>query len=316
MDSLNLQSDDSILIKTLNDNLTNIILNKPNKLNCLNTNMLKLLNNYYDSILNGTNKPPKYILLEGSGNSFCSGGDLKELYNYMIESKIDEVLDFYNLELKADYNIGQLPCRSIAIWNGYVMGGGVGLSINCNIRIASETTVFAMPETSIGLFPDVGASYFLPHYLGSYELALFVGLTGYRITGLDVVKSGIATHYIESSKVGKLKQELLETDDITQALENNCIAFGSNKAEEVLPQAEAIKKVFKLDSSDQIYSRLGEISNSSNNENEKKFAKETVDMLNKMSPLSMTIFLENLKKAQLFKSIEESYELDYKIFKK
>jgi len=87
------------------------------------------------------------------------------------------------------------------------LGGGVGLSVHGKYRVATERTLFAMPETRIGLFPDVGASYVLPRLGG--KLGLYLALTGYRLKGSDVFKAGIATHVCDSSKLPALEQDLI-----------------------------------------------------------------------------------------------------------
>jgi enoyl-CoA hydratase/carnithine racemase len=92
--------------------------------------------------------------------------------------------------------------------DGITMGGGVGLSVHGKFRVATERTVFAMPETGIGLFPDVGGSYFLPRLSG--ELGTFLALTGHRLKGIDCRLAGIATHACKSDDLGKLKEELLQ----------------------------------------------------------------------------------------------------------
>lgn len=95
------------------------------------------------------------------------------------------------------------------------MGGGVGLSVHGQYRVATETTLFAMPETAIGLFPDVGGSYFLPRLNG--KLGLYLGLTGHRLRGLDVKLAGIATHYVSSSRLPELTDSLLAPGDVDVA---------------------------------------------------------------------------------------------------
>ena len=104
--------------------------------------------------------------------------------------------------------IGNLKIPYIALIDGITMGGGVGLSVHGKFRVATERTVFAMPETGIGLFPDVGGSFFLPRLAG--ELGAFLALTGHRLKGADCLLAGIATHACKSGDVQKLKTDLLQ----------------------------------------------------------------------------------------------------------
>merc|ERR1719219_1326819 len=92
--------------------------------------------------------------------------------------------------------------------HGITMGGGVGLSVHGPYRVATENTLFAMPETAIGLFPDVGGGHFLPRLQG--QLGMFLALTGFRLRGRDVQRAGVATHFCESSKVPEVEEELIK----------------------------------------------------------------------------------------------------------
>jgi 3-hydroxyisobutyryl-CoA hydrolase len=272
--------------------------------------MVSTIDTYFESILNN---PPERIILEGAGNSFCAGGDIKELYAHIVNNELQKPIDFYKVELGVDYTVSRLSSRVISLWNGYVAGGGAGLSINSGIRIATENTIFTMPECHIGLFPDVGASYFLPRLLNSYEIALYVGLTGYRFVGVDALNYGIATHFIQSDKLDALKQDIINSeDDMGVILERNgCLS----KVDGSFTNKEFIEKAFVLDSIESIYKQLGEMVNS-NSLSEQLFATNTIKTLEKVSAISMTIFLECLKRSKDFKSIKDAYELDYEVFEK
>lgn len=90
------------------------------------------------------------------------------------------------------------------------MGGGVGISIHAPIRIATDSTVFAMPETGIGFFTDVGGSYFLPRIKNNVSLGLYLGLTGHKLKAKDLVKWGVATHYVPNDKIDSLEKEIIK----------------------------------------------------------------------------------------------------------
>lgn len=98
--------------------------------------------------------------------------------------------------------------RYIAIWNGITMGGGVGLTWHAPIRIATDNTMYAMPETAIGFFCDVGGSYFLSHLKNDPSLGLYLGMTGHRLKGQDLLKWGVATHYVPQEKMESLYSTL------------------------------------------------------------------------------------------------------------
>ena len=116
--------------------------------------------------------------------------------------------DFFAREYLLDYSLTQMKPKQISIWNGIVMGGGVGVSVHAPIRVATDNTVYAMPETGIGFFTDVGGSYFLSRVKNNINLGLYLGITGHRLKAKDLVKWGIATHFVPKDKLPQLYSDL------------------------------------------------------------------------------------------------------------
>ncbi|KAF3930602.1 hypothetical protein ABW19_dt0204883 [Dactylella cylindrospora] len=165
------------------------------------------------------------IIIKGAGDkAFCAGGDVAVLaeQNKTGPEGQKASLEYFALEYKLDNLIAKITKPYVAFMDGFTMGGGVGLSLHGHFRIATERTVFAMPETTIGFFPDVGASFFLPRmdgYLGTY-----LALTSARLKGVQAYWAGIATHYIHSSSLDDLQARLAELtfndyDDLQKRLE-------------------------------------------------------------------------------------------------
>lgn len=152
------------------------------------------------------------IVIKGEGRAFCAGGDVAWLAQRNKEGTEgqQESKDYFALEYKLDHLIATYRKPYVAMIDGITMGGGVGLSLHAPFRIATENTVFAMPETTIGFFPDVGASFFLPRMDG--ELGLYCALTSEQIKGVNVFYAGIATHYIHSSSLADLEARLAELE--------------------------------------------------------------------------------------------------------
>jgi enoyl-CoA hydratase len=147
------------------------------------------------------------ILIDHSGErGFCAGGDIRML----AESGAGDAVaarKFFHTEYRLNHLLFTYPKPVIAMMDGVTMGGGVGLSLPADVRIATERTTFAMPETGIGLFPDVGGGWFLPRLPGN--AGLWLALTGARIKAADCCALGIATHYMPSEKVEAFKAALL-----------------------------------------------------------------------------------------------------------
>jgi len=120
----------------------------------------------------------------------------------------EPALAFFREEYSLNHAIGTSQKPIVSLLEGIVMGGGVGLSVHGHVRVATESTIFAMPETAIGFFPDVGGTYFLPRLRGS--LGIYLGLTGARLRGRDVLAAGVATHFVTADKMPTLEALLLE----------------------------------------------------------------------------------------------------------
>lgn len=163
------------------------------------------------------------VVIKGEGRAFCAGGDVATLalQNKDGSRGQQKSKDFFELEYGLDHLIATYDKPYVAFLDGITMGGGVGLSINAPIRIATENTVFAMPETTIGFFPDVGASFFLPRMDGC--LGMYLALTSEQLKGPNVFFAGVATHYLHSSSLPDLEARLAELqfndhDDMHQRL--------------------------------------------------------------------------------------------------
>lgn len=166
-----------------------ITLNRPKALNALTHAMCLAM---HTKLMEWANSDAiGCVVIRGAGDrAFCAGGDIRALYD---SGKTDTpyIFDFYRDEYLLNAYIKHYPKPYIALIGGIVMGGGVGVSVHGRYRVADATTVFAMPETGIGLFPDVGGSYFLPRLPG--EIGMFLGLTGTRLRRDDLIACGIAT---------------------------------------------------------------------------------------------------------------------------
>ncbi|CBI29144.3 unnamed protein product, partial [Vitis vinifera] len=183
-----------------------VILNRPHKLNSLTYEMIsQILRN-----LEVYEKDPivKLLILKGQGKTFCAGGDVVGMVLSINEGHWSFGASFYKKQLTLDYLLATSTKPLVSLINGIIMGGGAGLSMNSMFRVVTENTVFAMPEGQIGLFPDVGASYFLsrlPGYFGEY-----LGLTGARLDGKEMLACGLATHFVLSKDLLLLENALSE----------------------------------------------------------------------------------------------------------
>lgn len=177
-----------------------VTLNRPQALNALTRSMCC---HFYNQLgMWAQDESVRAVVVKGAGDkAFCAGGDVVGLYHAGKEGSPDFERFFFD-EYRLNFATGTYSKPYIALIDGIVMGGGVGLSIHGPYRVATEKTLFAMPETAIGLIPDVGGTHALGHMAG--ELGTFLGLTGERLKAADCLYAGIATHYVSSSDIESL----------------------------------------------------------------------------------------------------------------
>jgi enoyl-CoA hydratase/carnithine racemase len=169
-----------------------IDLNRPKVLNSLNGAMVRTLLPLVQDWQQPNGDVHLVVLRGSSERAFCAGGDIRFLYDCASIGEgppLAAAHAFFYDEYTLNHALGTSRVPIVSLLEGIVMGGGVGLSVHGHVRVASESTLFAMPETGIGFFPDVGATHFLPR-LRSPALGAYLGLTGARLSGRDVATAG------------------------------------------------------------------------------------------------------------------------------
>ena len=263
------------------------------------------------------------IIIGGAGpKAFCAGGDVAALaqQNWTPEGQANSK-SYFALEYTLDHLIATYPKPYIAYMDGITMGGGVGLSAHAPIRIATERTIFAMPETTIGFFPDVGASFFLPRmdgYLGTY-----LGLTSERLEGVNAFYAGIATHYIDSSSLPTLTERLSElvfrdydpVETRLQVIDATIEEFGTGLPHDVpmLIAGElrrAIDRCFKHDTVENIIKALQEEKGAM-----REWAEKTLKTLHERSPTSLKVALKAIRLGNDWR-IGDAFRREYHIAEK
>ena len=143
------------------------------------------------------------ILDHAEGRGFCAGGDVAMVRHSALEGDGVAGRGFFHAEYRMNHLLFTWPKPVVAFMDGVTMGGGVGLALPCRYRVVTENTLFAMPEGAIGLFPDVGAGWYLPRLPG--RIGQFLALTGARLDGAECLWAGLATHYLASDRLAEAK---------------------------------------------------------------------------------------------------------------
>ena len=182
-----------------------ILVNRPGALNALDLSMLRAI----DAALEAWREEPHVhaVVVEGAGGrAFCAGGDIRAVRTEATDGDADAVTTCFATEYALNLKIARYPKPYVALIDGICMGGGLGISVHGAARVATEHALCAMPEAGIGIFPDIGATFFLPRLPGS--LGMFLGLTSHRVAGADAVHAGLATHYVPRADMPALSAAL------------------------------------------------------------------------------------------------------------
>ena len=186
------------ILAEIRSGVATVTLNRPQALNALTLGMLQALTQWFDAW--ERDDRVRVILLRGAGEkAFCAGGDIRALHDAFKAG--EDVFGFFEVEYTLDERIYGFPKPVVALIDGIVMGGGMGLAQGAQLRLVGERTKMAMPETSIGLFPDVGGSFFLSRLAGS--LGVYLGLVGPTLRAADAIYCGLADQYIGVAPLGE-----------------------------------------------------------------------------------------------------------------
>ncbi|XP_031460284.1 3-hydroxyisobutyryl-CoA hydrolase, mitochondrial isoform X1 [Phasianus colchicus] len=284
-----------------------ITLNRPKVLNALS---LRMIQQIYPQIKAWEQDPETFlIIIKGTGEkAFCAGGDVRAIAD---AGKAGDRMtqDYFRDEYTLNNAVGTCKKPYVALIDGITMGGGVGLSVHGHFRVATEKTVFAMPETAIGLFPDVGGGYFLPRLPG--KIGYLLALTGFRLKGRDVLKAGIATHFVESEKLPDLEKDLIalkspSKENIADLLNSYHMQTKIDQEKEFIldEHMEKINSIFAANSMEEIVQKL--------KQDGSPFAMKQLETINKMSPTSLKLALRQLREGASM-SLQDVFTMEYRL---
>lgn len=194
------------VIATRQGRIGHILLNRPKALNALDLEMIRGM----ATALAGwrDDASVQAVVVEGAGGkAFCAGGDIRAIRDFALAGNTAEIEAFFAEEYALNEVIASYPKPYISLIDGVCMGGGIGLTVHGQVRVTTEAALFAMPETIIALFPDVGGTYMLPRLPGA--MGMYLGLTGERLKGADAVHAGLATHFVPKAQIDALRAAII-----------------------------------------------------------------------------------------------------------
>ncbi|MDR3477331.1 MAG: enoyl-CoA hydratase/isomerase family protein [Gammaproteobacteria bacterium] len=291
-------------VEGIDGNLGLITLNRPEVMNALNQAMFVALGKHLKKW--AADSHIKAVVIQAAeGRAFCAGGDIRSAYERKLEN--DPTLpDFFGEEYRLNKCIYHFPKPYIALMDGITMGGGVGISIHGSHRVATERFVFAMPETRIGFYPDIGASYFLsrlPHKIG-----LYLGLTGARLAYNDCLELGIVNHVVARDSFPKIIELLAQTSldkhaDATVSELINQFTRATEKSNFMFHQTE-IQTCFSKKTVETIIDALEHYPSA--------WCEEVTNMLILASPTSLKVTLRQLQEGEKL-TFDDCMKLEYRL---
>ncbi|WP_432407867.1 enoyl-CoA hydratase/isomerase family protein [Wukongibacter sp. M2B1] len=279
-----------------------IKLNRPEKLNTFSDNMIELL---YNQLLKWRiDSSIAILVIEGEGEkAFSAGGDVRQLYDLKDGNIIESAIESFSREYHMDLIMHLYPKPILSYMDGYVMGGGVGVSVTGSHRIVTERTKWAMPETSIGLYPDVGSSYFMNKIPG--KIGRYLALTSKSINAVEALYAGVADYYIDSSSWKDLKQDICRKNwclkGAKEELTNLIVKYAKAPSmdSQIVDLQDKIDKHFSFNTMEEIIDSLHRSA-----EQGDKWAERTMKTILTKSPTSLKVTLRQLIEGEK-KSVKE-----------
>ncbi|MGE0715400.1 MAG: enoyl-CoA hydratase/isomerase family protein [Alphaproteobacteria bacterium] len=292
---------DDIRIETV-DGVGRVLLDRPKALNALTLPMIRVM---APALAAWAADPAvRAVVIRGAGDrAFCAGGDVRAVYeagkNGRDASPDHPTRAFFREEYRLNRAIHRFPKPYVAFIDGITMGGGVGLSVHGSHRVVTERTLFAMPETAIGLFPDVGGSWFLPRCPD--RIGTWLALTGSRLKGRDVIDAGAGTHFVPSAALDGVEAAIRAGTPVDAALSAVAADPGPGTLD---ANRETIRRCFAHATVPEILDALGRDGSD--------FARETREGLSHKSPTSLAIVLEEMRRGEGL-SIEDALVMEYRM---
>jgi len=235
------------------------------------------------------------------GRGFCAGGDIAMMAKSAATDDKDAE-EFFRVEYRMNDLLFGYSKPIVAFMDGITMGGGVGLALPCRYRVATERTLFAMPETGIGLFPDVGGGWYLPRLPG--RIGVWLATTGARIDGADCLAAGLATHYCDSTELEEAKTRIIAAP--AAAIETILSALSATPPPSALmAQKEAIDRLFAADRYEDILDAL--------RRDASDWAAKQIAVLGTKSPQTVKVALKQLTMGAAFTDFAENMRNEYRI---
>ena len=290
---------DDVLIYT-HDRIGHISLNRPGALHALTLDMCHAMSAALSEWADD-DSVEAVILDHAEGRGFCAGGDINLLRQSALEDGGISGRKFFHDEYQLNHQMMTYTKPIVVFMDGITMGGGVGIALPCSFRVATENTRFAMPETGIGLFPDVGGGWHLSRL--TQRMGQFLALTGARLDGAECLWTGLATHYLPAEMIAEAKARIIEKPDRIGGVLSEMV--GSPPDARIAANADKIAKHFASDRYEDILASL--------EADPSDWAAKERDTLGTKSPQTCKVALRQLTESLTLDSFAENMRMEYRI---
>ncbi len=290
--------DEAAVLTRVDGGLGRIELNKPKAINALSADMVTIIDDTLTAWKD--DDAVRAVLVTGSGDrGLCAGGDIKAIHRGIVEGT-NEAVDFWADEYRMNHDIAHYPKPYIAIMDGITMGGGVGISVHGSHRIVTETSKIGMPETGIGLFPDVGGTFLLAR-IPQKGVGMHLALTGQPIGAGDAIRYGLADTFVPRERIEDLASAIAGSDDDVDAV---IARFAEEPpASELVADEDWIASAYDGDTAAEVVAALRAHAD--------ERARAAGDLIATKSPLSVTVTFEMVRTAGDM-SLDEVLERDFR----
>jgi enoyl-CoA hydratase len=287
---------DEVLTR-VDDGVGFITLNRPKAINSLNQTMVDLLSSVL--IRWERDDAVRAVVLSGAGErGLCAGGDVVAVYHSARKDGV-ETRRFWRAEYLLDGQVGRFAKPFVALMDGIVMGGGVGVSAHANTRVVTDTSKIAMPEVGIGFIPDVGGAYLLSRAPGA--LGLHAALTGAPFSGADAIAMGFADHYVPHRDLDAFTAAIV-ADGVESALAHHTIEPPPSA---LVAQRDWIDVCYAGDTAEDILAAL--------RGHEAGPAQDAANLIATRSPIAVSVALEAVRRAAKLETLEDVLTQDYRV---
>jgi enoyl-CoA hydratase len=292
------------------DGLGHVTLDRPQALNALSYEMIRELTDVFEAWRYDTEVA--VVVIDGAGErGFSAGGDIRELYGFATNGNAAEAREFFRAEYRLDAMIARYPKPVVAIMDGITMGGGIGLAGHAAIRVVTERSRVAMPETRIGFTPDVGGSWLLARAPG--ELGVHLALNSRTMDAADALHAGFADSFVPSERVPHLVQALAERADPGSPAEI-VMLFDETPGPSTLALArDWVDACYSAPTVAEIISRLRAFADGREDAAASAYAAAAADELETLSPTALTVTLESVRRARTLPSLEDALEQEFRL---